>query len=91
MWRIKFGEGANDPLLFSTNNFHGRQTWEFDPDAGTPEERAEVEAARENFYQNRYKVAPSSDLLWRFQVLGANFLSSNIFSLNNYRNVSQPR
>ncbi|RXH92014.1 hypothetical protein DVH24_021037 [Malus domestica] len=24
---------ANDPMLFSTNNFHGRQAWEFDPDA----------------------------------------------------------
>ncbi|CAL2244730.1 unnamed protein product [Prunus armeniaca] len=69
MWRIKYGEGANDPLLYSTNNFHGRQTWEFDPDAGTPEERAEVEEARENFYRNRFKVQPSSDLLWRFQTL----------------------
>ena len=69
MWKIKFGEGENDPMLFSTNNFHGRQTWEFDPDAGTEEERAEVEAAREHFYQNRFKVTPSSDLLWRFQIL----------------------
>ncbi|XP_004289557.1 PREDICTED: beta-amyrin synthase-like [Fragaria vesca subsp. vesca] len=70
MWRIQFGKGANDdPYLFSTNNFHGRQTWKFDPNAGTPEERAEVEAARENFYQNRFKIQPSSDLLWRFQLL----------------------
>ncbi|KAM1510091.1 hypothetical protein EV1_018934 [Malus domestica] len=59
MWKIKFGEGANDPMLFSTNNFHGRQTWEFDPDAGTEEERAEVEAAHEHFYQNRFKEDPS--------------------------------
>ncbi|XP_004305790.1 PREDICTED: beta-amyrin synthase-like [Fragaria vesca subsp. vesca] len=69
MWSIQFGEGANDPCLFSTNNFHGRQTWKFDPNAGTPEERAEVEAARENYYQNRFKIQPSSDRLWRFQML----------------------
>ncbi|KAM1482251.1 hypothetical protein ACFX1S_034597 [Malus domestica] len=55
MWKIKFGEGANDPMLFSTNNFHGRQKWEFDPNAGIEDERAEVEAAREHFYQNRFK------------------------------------
>ncbi|KAM1134420.1 hypothetical protein ACFX19_044250 [Malus domestica] len=36
-------KGANDPMLFNTNNFHGRQAWEFDSDAGTEEERAEVE------------------------------------------------
>ncbi|TQE14088.1 hypothetical protein C1H46_000007 [Malus baccata] len=67
MWKIKFGEGVNDPMLFSTKNFHGRQTWEFDPNAGTEEERAEVEAAHEHFYQNRFKVQPNSDILWRFQ------------------------
>ncbi|XP_030462926.1 beta-amyrin synthase-like isoform X1 [Syzygium oleosum] len=69
MWKLKIGEGANDPYLFSLNNFVGRQIWEFDPEAGTPEERAEVEAARQNFYNNRFKVRPSSDLLWRFQFL----------------------
>jgi len=33
-------EGSNDPYLFSTKNFTGRQAWVFDPEAGTPEERA---------------------------------------------------
>ncbi|OMO52906.1 Prenyltransferase/squalene oxidase [Corchorus capsularis] len=70
MWRLKVGEGnENDPYIWSTNNYLGRQIWEFDPNAGTPEERAEVEAARENFYKNRFKVHPDSDLLWQFQFL----------------------
>nr|WNF87682.1 multifunctional triterpene synthase [Castanea crenata] len=69
MWRLKIGEGSNDPYLFSTNNFAGRQTWVFEPEAGTPEERAEVEEARQNFYKNRRQVRASSDLLWRMQFL----------------------
>ncbi|XP_022999284.1 beta-Amyrin Synthase 2-like isoform X1 [Cucurbita maxima] len=69
MWRLKLGEGANDPYLFSSNNFVGRQTWDFEPDDGTPEERAEVEEARQNYYQNRFKVQCSSDLFWKFQFL----------------------
>ncbi|XP_062110952.1 beta-amyrin synthase [Humulus lupulus] len=69
MWRLKIAEGGNDPYIFSTNNFVGRQTWEFDPDAGTPEERAAVEEARLNFFNNRHKIKPSSDLLWRMQFL----------------------
>jgi beta-amyrin synthase len=68
MWRLKIAEGGNDPHIDSTNNFLGRQTWEFDPDAGTLEERAEVEEARQNFWRNRNEVKPSSDLLWKFQV-----------------------
>lgn len=73
MWKLKVGEGESDPYLFSLNNFTGRQTWEFDPEAGTAEERAEVEAARRNFYDNRFKVHPSSDLLWRYQVINRYF------------------
>ncbi|KAL9684595.1 hypothetical protein QQ045_022036 [Rhodiola kirilowii] len=69
MWKLKIAEGGNDPYLYSTNNYVGRQTWEFDPLAGTPEERAEVEAARFSFYRNRYHVKPSADLLYRMQFL----------------------
>ncbi|MFQ6644254.1 hypothetical protein Gotur_017300, partial [Gossypium turneri] len=50
MWRLKIGEGGNDPYLYSI-----------------AEERAEVEEARLNFYNNRYNVQPSSDLLWQMQ------------------------
>ena len=68
MWRLKIAEGGNNPYIYSTNNFVGRQTWEFDPEAGTPEERTQVEEARENFWRDRFLIRPSSDLLWRFQV-----------------------
>lgn len=71
MWRLKIAEG-DGPHLFSTNNFVGRQFWEFDPDAGTPEERAEVEQAREYYKKNCRRGPtgrpwPSGDLLTRMQ------------------------
>ncbi|KAF8032388.1 hypothetical protein BT93_D1336 [Corymbia citriodora subsp. variegata] len=69
MWRLKIAEGGNSPYIYSTNDYVGRQIWEFDPDAGTLEERAEVERARLHFYNNRFKVKPSGDLLWRMQFL----------------------
>ncbi|GLU21899.1 hypothetical protein SLE2022_380110 [Rubroshorea leprosula] len=69
MWKLKIGEGVDGPYLYSTNNYVGRHTWEFDPDAGSPEERAQVEEARQNFYRNRHKVKPCGDLLWRMQFL----------------------
>ncbi|KAI3694343.1 hypothetical protein L1987_77307 [Smallanthus sonchifolius] len=69
MWRLKIAEGANDPYLYSTNNFVGRQTWEFDPNYGTEEERVEVEQARLHFWNHRHEVKPCSDVLWRMQFM----------------------
>jgi len=68
MWRLKIGDGGNDPYLFSTNNFVGRQTWEFDSEAATAEETNQVQLARQNFYQNRFHTKACADRLWRFQV-----------------------
>jgi beta-amyrin synthase len=71
MWRLKIAEGGNgeNPYLYSTNNYVGRQTWVFEPESGTLEERAKVEEARLHFWNNRHQVKPSSDLLWRYQFL----------------------
>lgn len=69
MWKLKIAEGGK-PYLYSTNNYVGRQIWEFEPDAGTPEEREEVEKAQDFFKNNRVKgVHPCGDLLMRMQVI----------------------
>ncbi|KAK6141070.1 hypothetical protein DH2020_025182 [Rehmannia glutinosa] len=69
MWRLKIAGGVDNSYLYSTNNYVGRQIWEFDPNYGTPELREEVEKARQDFWANRHRVKPSSDILWRFQFL----------------------
>ncbi|KAI3888347.1 hypothetical protein MKX03_003099 [Papaver bracteatum] len=74
MWKLKVAssEGPYSEWLFSNNNFAGRQTWEFDPDAGTPEERAEVEKARKDYFDNRHRVTACGDVLLRLQLLKEN-------------------
>ncbi|KAL1209677.1 putative pentacyclic triterpene synthase 7 [Cardamine amara subsp. amara] len=70
MWRLRTGtEAGQDPHLFSTNNYLGRQIWKFDANAGSQEELAEVEEARRNFTDNRTSFKASADLLWRMQFL----------------------
>ncbi|KAK3219102.1 hypothetical protein Dsin_013072 [Dipteronia sinensis] len=69
MWRLRIAEGEDSPYLWSTNNYAGRQVWEFDHDyVPSPEELAEIEEARENFTKNRHRVQGDSDLFWRFQI-----------------------
>ncbi|WVY93593.1 hypothetical protein V8G54_032681 [Vigna mungo] len=58
MWRLKIADGGKR-----------RQIWEYDSEAGTHEERAQVEAARQHFYQNRFQQKACGDRLWRFQIL----------------------
>ncbi|KAH0912816.1 hypothetical protein HID58_036137, partial [Brassica napus] len=70
MWKLRIAAEAGDgPHLFSTNNYVGRQIWEFDANSGSPEEREEVDRARQNFSLNRSCFKASADLLWRMQFL----------------------
>ncbi|WVY92877.1 hypothetical protein V8G54_031965 [Vigna mungo] len=81
MWRVKIGDGGKDPHIFSTNNFLGRQIWEFDPLGGDPEERAQVEESRQHFFHNRYKLKACGDRLWRFQMQRENNFKQRISSV----------
>ncbi|XP_057869659.2 cycloartenol synthase 2 [Cryptomeria japonica] len=66
MWKLKIAEGES-PWLITLNNHVGRQVWEFDENAGTPEELLEVENARAHFYNNRFVQRHSADILMRLQ------------------------
>uniref|UniRef100_A0A2C9U6S1 Terpene cyclase/mutase family member n=2 Tax=Manihot esculenta TaxID=3983 RepID=A0A2C9U6S1_MANES len=68
MWKLEVAK-CDDPLLFSTNNFVGRQVWKFHPDSGTPEELQQIQKARENFSRNRFEVKASSDIFKNLQLI----------------------
>lgn len=68
MWKFhSASDSGGHPLLVSLNGNKGRQTWEFDPKAGTPELRAKVEELRAAFTANRHVQHHSADELLRLQ------------------------
>jgi len=67
MWKLRICEGGG-PSLMSVNNYVGREYWEFDPNAGTLEDKAEVERFREDFQRSRFKTKQSADLLMQMEV-----------------------
>ena len=68
MWHfVSQGDSHGNPFLETTNDFVGRQYWEFDPSAGTPDERAEVDRLRKAFTASRHKKRDSDDALIRLQ------------------------
>ncbi|KAJ9691010.1 hypothetical protein PVL29_013262 [Vitis rotundifolia] len=77
MWKLKIAEG-HGPWLYSLNNYVGRQIWEFDPEAGTPEEREEVRKVQENFTKNRFRYKPNGDLLRKMQLIRENQIDLSI-------------
>ncbi|XP_019170947.1 PREDICTED: dammarenediol II synthase-like [Ipomoea nil] len=70
MWKLKVAEGGG-PYMYSTNNYVGRQIWEYDPNAGTPEEREALENARREFRENRPEKGSHAcgDLIMRMQMI----------------------
>lgn len=68
MWKfVSAGNSGNHPLLVTLNDNIGRQTWEFEPDGGSPELRKRVEELRARFTANRHTQKHSSDELLRLQ------------------------
>ncbi|TVU51660.1 hypothetical protein EJB05_03100, partial [Eragrostis curvula] len=72
MWRLKTSKGGG-PWMQTMSDYHGRQVWEFHPDAGSEEERAQVERLRREFTENRFRRRESQDLLMRMQGLYTQF------------------
>ncbi|XP_075667109.1 lupeol synthase-like [Castanea sativa] len=67
MWKLRICEGGGLSLM-SVNNYVGREYWEFDPNAGTFEDKAEVERYREEFRRSRFKTKQSADLLMQMEL-----------------------
>ena len=66
MWVFKTASDQDGhPLLHSLNDNVGRQTWVWDPSAGTPEQRARADELRRKFAENRLQQKHSADELLR--------------------------
>ncbi|KAE9617061.1 hypothetical protein Lal_00034964 [Lupinus albus] len=89
MWKLKISEGGEG--LISVNNFIGRQHWVFDPDAGTPQERAQIESLRQHFTKNRFSIKQSSDLFMRMQLSKENHCGSipEGVKMGDFENVTE--
>nr|GLL30205.1 dammarenediol II synthase-like [Ipomoea trifida] len=91
MWKLKIGEGGG-PYMYSTNNYAGRQIWEYHPNAGTPEEREALENARQEFRKNREKgFHACGDLFKRMQMIkesGVDVLSLPAIRLRDEEEVN---
>ncbi|KAL9227139.1 hypothetical protein vseg_002871 [Gypsophila vaccaria] len=92
MWKLKVAEGNDDPWLASVNRHIGRQHWEFDPEAGSPEERAEVEGIRREFTRNRFTVKQSADHLVRMQMRkeNPNIVMPQAIKLKTNEEITKP-
>uniref|UniRef100_A0A804LR13 Terpene cyclase/mutase family member n=2 Tax=Zea mays TaxID=4577 RepID=A0A804LR13_MAIZE len=62
----------------TASDFHGRQVWEYDPVAGTDEERSKVEQLRRAFTENRFRRRESQDLLMRMQFAGQKYVHADL-------------
>ncbi|KAJ7543127.1 hypothetical protein O6H91_09G026000 [Diphasiastrum complanatum] len=93
MWKLHTaGKGQDDdPRLTTLNDHAGRQVWCYDPQAGTPEERAEVEAARAWFTEHRFEQRQSGDGLLRLQYLRENPLPPlpPIVRVERYQDITE--
>lgn len=67
MWRFLSASDYGGPHLTSLNGNKGRQTWVWDAEAGSAEQRAKVEALRAAFTANRHTQKHSADELLRLQ------------------------
>ncbi|KDD76456.1 hypothetical protein H632_c219p0 [Helicosporidium sp. ATCC 50920] len=83
MWRFKSAtnvdtHGRPNPYLETLNEHVGRQTWVWEPSAGTTEERKNVDKMRAEYTKNRYAQKHCSDVLFRSQMYNRRVPASKV-------------